>query len=159
MKHAEGAKDIEPIVCLNPVRGLWRARFDIKETETGAEWVEHDFDHRPTAGELRTLFNEWVDESVQQEIESGMTYGGSTVWLSRENQLNYMALVLANIKITGLLSVTVRLGTAENPVYKTFRSLITLLDFYRQVQEHIQGCLAAGWAKKDGFDVEPYLRE
>ena len=159
MRQGEGSRDVELIECLNPMKGIWRARFDVTETEDGATWTEHDFDHRPTAEELRTLFYGWVDETVRQRIESGMTYDGSTVWLSQENQMNYMAATLANMNITGLLSVKVRLGTPEAPVYKTFRSLLSLLDFYRQVQQHIQSCLAEGWAKKDAFDVEPYLRE
>ena len=159
MRQAEGSRDAAPIECLNPRKGTWRVRLDITETESGAEWMEHDFDHRPTAEELRTLYCDWVDESVRQQIEGGMTYEGSTVWLSQENQMNYMAACLANMRITGLLNVTVRLGTSENPVYKTFRSFLSLLDFYRQVQQHIADCLAAGWAKKDAFDVEPYLRE
>ena len=159
MRQGEGSRDVAQIECLNPMKGKWRARFDITETEDGATWVEHDFDHRPTAEELRTLFCAWVDENVRRQIESGMTYEGSTVWLSQENQMNYMAACLANVKITGVINVTVRLGTTETPVYKTFRSLLSLLDFYRQVQQHIQNCLATGWAKKDGFNPEPYLRE
>lgn len=159
MKRAEGTIDVAPIECLNPRKGIWRVRLDITETEDGAEWMEHDFDHRPTAEELRALYCDWVDESVRQRIEGGMTYDGSKVWLSQENQMNYMAACLANVKITGLISVKVRLGTAENPVYKTFKSFLTLLDFYRQVQQHIQDCLSDGWAKKDAFNVQPYLRE
>lgn len=159
MKRAEGTRDVAPIECLNPRKGIWRVRLDITETEDGAEWMEHDFDHRPTVEELRTLYYDWVDESVRQRIEGGMTYEGSKVWLSQENQMNYMAACLSNVKITGLISVKVRLGTAENPVYKTFKSFLTLLDFYRQVQQHIQDCLSDGWAKKDAFNVQPYLRE
>ena len=54
---------------------------------------------------------------------------------------------------------TVRLGTPENPAYQTFRSFLSLLDFYCQVQQRIADCLGTGWAKKDAFDMEPYLRE
>ena len=89
MKRAEGGKNPEPIVCLNPVKGLWRVRLAITETENGAEWMEHDFDHRPTADEVRSLFVELVNERVQQSILTGFVNEGCPVYLSMENQVTF----------------------------------------------------------------------
>ena len=92
MKRAEGSKDVAPIVCLNPRRGTWRVRLAITETEDGAEWMEEDFDHRPTADEIKALFVGLVNERVQQSILTGFTYGDKPVWLSEENQLNFRSM-------------------------------------------------------------------
>ncbi len=153
MKRAEGSINVEPIVCLNPVKGLWRVRLAITETEAGAEWYEHDFDHRPTADEIRALFVGLVNEKVQQSILTGMTYEGMPVWLSEENQLNFRSTP----------TVPVRFKLGENPdgtpVYHTFTTQKELTAFNKAVADHIATCLNEGWTEKDAFDVEPYLRE
>lgn len=153
MKRAEGGKNPEPIVCLNPVKGLWRVRLAITETENGAEWMEHDFDHRPTADEIKALFVGLVNERVQQSILTGFTYGDKPVWLSEENQLNFRSAP----------TVPVRFKLGENidgtPVYHTFTTQKELTAFNKAVADHIAACLNEGWNEKDAFDVEPYLRE
>ena len=153
MKRAEGSINVEPIVCLNPVKGIWRVRLAITETETGAEWYEHDFSHRPTADEVRSLFVQMVNEKVQQSILTGMTYEGMPVWLSEENQLNFRSTP----------TVPVRFKLGENPdgtpVYHTFNTQKELTAFNKAVADHIATCLNEGWTEKDAFDVEPYLRE
>ena len=153
MKRAEGTPNVEPIVCLNPVRGTWRVRLGITPTETGAEWYEHDFDHRPTADEIRALFVELVNEKVQQSILTGMVYNDMPVWLSEENQLNFRS--------TPTVPVRFKLGEAEDgsPVYHTFTTQKELTAFNKAVVDHIAACLNEGWTEKDAFDVEPYLRE
>lgn len=153
MKRAEGTPNAEPIVCLNPIRGTWRVRLGITPTETGAEWMEEDFDHRPTADEIRALFVELVNEKVQQSILTGMVYNDMPVWLSEENQLNFRS--------TPTVPVRFKLGEAEDgsPVYHTFTTQKELTAFNKAVADHIAACLNEGWTEKDCFDVEPYLRE
>ncbi|MBP3762958.1 MAG: hypothetical protein J6I49_03645 [Bacteroidales bacterium] len=153
MRHAEGNKDVAPIVCLNPRRDTWRVRLAITPTELGAEWYEEDFDHRPTATEIRALFVELVNERVQQSILTGFTYEGKAVWLSEENQLNFRS--------TPSVPVRFKLGEDEdgNAVYHTFTTQKELAAFNKAISDHIAQCLNEGWTEKDGFDVEPYLRE
>ncbi|MBR1784622.1 MAG: hypothetical protein IJ760_04195 [Bacteroidales bacterium] len=153
MRRAEGTKDVAPIVCLNPRLGLWRVRLAITPTETGAEWYEQDFDHRPTSDEIRALFVELVNEKVQQSILTGFTYEGKSVWLSEENQLNFRS--------TPTVPVRFKLGEDEegNALYHTFTSAEELTTFNKAISDHIAKCLNEGWTEKDGFDVEPYLRE
>lgn len=141
------------IECLNPRRGTWRVRLDVSETEEGAEWMEHDFDHRPTADEVRSLYVELVNSEVQQRILSGATFEGKPVWLSTENQLNFRSAP----------TVPVRFKMGEepdgSPVYHTFTTQEELEAFNKAVADYIATCLNDGWARKDAFDVEPYLRE
>lgn len=141
------------IECLNPVKGVWRVRLAVTETEDGAEWMEHDFDHRPTAEEVRALFVELVNEKVQQSILTGFTYEDKPVWLSTENQLNFRSAPTVPVRF--------KLGEDEdgNPVYHTFTTQKELTAFNKAVADHIAACLNEGWTEKDAFDVEPYLRE
>ena len=153
MKRAEGTPNVEPIVCLNPVRGTWRVRLGITPTETGAEWYEYDFDHRPTADEIRALFVELVNENVQQSILTGFVYEGCPVYLSIENQVTFRNSMTCPVRL--------KLGEAEDgsPVYYEFTSASKLTAFQKAVGNHVQKCLDEGWIEKDNFDVEPYLRE
>ena len=153
MKRAEGGRNPEPIVCLNPVKGLWRVRLAITETEDGAEWMEHDFDHRPIADEVRSLFVELVNERVQQSILTGFVYEGCPVYLSMENQVTFRNSMTCPVRL--------KLGEAADgsPVYYEFTSASKLTAFQKAVGNYIQQCLDEGWTEKDAFDVEPYLRE
>lgn len=153
MKRAEGTRDVAPIECLNPRKGTWRVRLAITETEDGAEWMEHDFDHRPTADEVRALFVELVNEKVQQSILTGFTYEDHPVWLSTENQLNFRSAPTVPVRF--------KLGEEEDgsPVYHTFTTQKELTAFNKAVADYIAACLNEGWTEKDAFDMEPYLRE
>lgn len=160
MKRAQGSKDVEPIVCLNPVKGLWRVRMDITETDDGAEWLEHDFDHRPTANEIKALYVELVNEEVQRRILEGFFYKHTPVWLSIENQFDYTGAFLLATQTNGRnLPVTFKFGTDEFPVLTSFQTIEELTDFYSAMNDHINECVAEGWERKALFDVEPYLRE
>lgn len=160
MKRAQGSINAEPIVCLNPVRGLWRVRLGITPTDDGAEWQEHDFDHRPTADEVRNLFTEWVNSEVADKIREGLEYEGCMVWLSTENQLNYRSALDVAVQTDGAnLPLRVKLGTDSEPVFKEFCSVESLQAFVTACALHVQHCLEEGWQRKAAFDVEPYLRE
>ena len=160
MRRAEGTKDVAPIVCLNPRLGQWRVRLAITPTETGAEWYERDFDHRPTADEIRALFVELVNENVQAKIREGLTYEGAMVWLSAENQLNYRNALDVAMQTDGdSLPVVFKLGTDSEPVYREFRSVESLQAFVNCCARYVQQCLEEGWRRKEAFDVEPYLKE
>lgn len=153
MKRAEGTQDVALIECINPRKGTWRIRLDITAAENGATWMEHDFDHRPTADEIRALYVELVNEEVQQQILTGFTWNDKPVWLSTENQLNFRS--------APTMPVRFKLGEDENgtPVYHTFTSQNSLTAFNKAVADHIASCLNDGWTRKDAFDVQPYLRE
>lgn len=153
MKRAEGTQDVALIECINPHKGTWRIRLDITETENGATWMEHDFDHKPTGDEIRSLFVEMVNEEVQQRILTGFTYDGDPVWLSTENQLNFRS--------APNMPVRFKLGEDNhgNPVYRNFTSQNSLTAFNKAIANYIAECLNDGWTRKDAFNVQPYLSE
>lgn len=127
------------------------------EDENGDTYnLRKNYDHRPSIDEIRTDIEELINKDVQDRILTGFTYDGSTVWLSMENQSNYMAAVLDTSNRDGDISVTIRTGSADAPAYKTFSSRAELMAFYTQVVAHIQSCLREGWAMKDSIDYSVF---
>ena len=160
MRNAEGSKNVALLECLNPKKGIWRVRLNMEPTETGAKWTEEDFDHKPTAEEVREVFLACVNAAISAKIREGLEYEGALVWLSTENQQNYkMAHDLAVQTDGRNLPLRVKLGTDEEPVYREFSTVEELTGFYTAVAMHVQSCLEEGWQKKEGFDVEAYLKE
>lgn len=158
MRRVEGNTGVKPLECVNPVRGKWRVRWDVQPGEDGtASYMEHEFDHKPTAEEIRTVVTAWCNEQVDEKILSGFVYEGIPVWLSSENQFNYKAAHDLAMQTGGAtLPVTFKFGTDTEPVYRTFETLEELTGFYTAAMKHIRSALAEGWKKKDAFDIEQY---
>lgn len=160
MRQTEGSNNVALLECLNPKKGIWRVRLNMEPTETGAKWTEEDFDHKPTAEEVREVFLACVNAEIRAKIREGLEYEGSQVWLSTENQQNYKVAHDLAVQTDGRnLPLRVKLGTDEEPVYREFSAVEELADFYTAVATHVQSCLEEGWKKKEGFNVEPYLKE
>ena len=232
---SSGSAGVLPIECINPRRNTYRIRWNITEQPDGtAEWTEQDFDHRPTLDEIKSAIIASINQATEAAILTGMTYEGHPVWLSPENQRNYLAaLALAQCAATAskpastdtpssstdvpssstdtqpsctdaqsastdvqssctdtqsastdaqssctdtqpastdaqpastdaqpadsvILPITVKLGTDQIPVYRTFVTLGSLTAFCTAVESHIQRQLRAGWAAKDAINLAPY---
>ncbi len=144
--------------CVNPVKGRWRLRWDVQEAEGGCSYMEEEYDHRPSLDEVRACIVGWENRRTAEAILSGMAWEGSVVWLSSENQFNYKsAYDLARQTDGANLPYTVKLGSDEAPVYRTFETVEGLGAFYRAVAEHIQTSIEEGWARKDRIDWSQYL--
>jgi hypothetical protein len=161
MKRVEGSKDVALMECTNPRRNKWRARWDVQVTGEGsASYMEAEFDHRPTADEVKNAFVGWCNDKVNTAILSGFTYEDATVWLSTENQFNYKAAYDLAVQTAGKsLPVKFKFGSEGAPVYKEFGTLEALSAFYTAAMAHVQSTLEAGWKEKDAFDVKPYKLE
>lgn len=159
MKRVEGYSDIKLLECTNPVKNKWRLRFDVVAGEDGAcSYMEEELDHKPDSEEIRSIVSQWYNSETDKKILSGLEYEGHTVWLSNENQFNYKAAYDIAVQTSGQnLPVTFKLGTNEEPYYKTFENLESLQDFYLKAMNHIQESLKEGWEKKDSFNVELYI--
>jgi hypothetical protein len=161
MKRVDGTAGVLPIECVNPIKDKWRIRWDEQPAgDNSATYMEVEFDHKPTADEIKLVVMEWYNEQINQEILSGFKYDGSTVWLSSENQFNYKAqydLAVQNKRKN--LPVTFKFGTDEQPVYREFTTVSDLSDFYTKAMQHIQTVLADGWEQKDSFNVNLYQME
>ena len=122
--------------------------------------MRHIFDHKPTAEEIRQTILAVIDATAQSEIESGMTYNGAVVWLSAENQRNYLSAALrVQNNIDGALPVTVKLGTDESPVFVQFDTGADYLAFFKAYTDHINEVLTKAWEEKKAINMDDYKIE
>ncbi len=158
MRRVEGSAGIQLMECVNPVKNKWRIRWDVQELENGtASYMEHEFGHKPTIEEVRSIVMVWYNERTDESILSGFRYKGMSIWLSQENQFNYKSAFDLAVQTEGkTLPVTFKFGTDEEPSYQTFGTLDELTDSYMKVMAHIQTVLSDGWKKKDAFNPEEY---
>ena len=147
--------------CTNPVKGKWRVRWDVRKNEDGsADYMEEEFDHRPTTDEVKSLVIAWYNTKVDEAILSGFTYEDKPVWLSAENQFNYKSAYDLAVQTAGAtLPVTFKFGMDEQPEYRKFTTLDELTDFYVKAMAYIQTTLAEGWKAKDAIDWSAYGEE
>lgn len=157
MRRVDGSAGVQMLECINPVKKKWRIRWDVQSGENGnVTFMEHDFDHRPSADEVKEIVLAWYNSIIDKEIVSGFVWNGLPVWLSSENQFNYKAAYDLAIQESGFLPVTFKFGTDEEPVYHEFTTLEELTDFYTKAMKHIQDTLKSGWQKKYAFDLNLY---
>lgn len=158
MKRAQGNPTADLLECTNPVKNKWRVRWDVQTDSDGnTSYMEHEFNHRPSDDEIHALVIDWINAQTDETIRSGFSYDGALVWLSQENQFNYKAAYDLALQTDGAtLPVTFKLGTDDEPLYRSFSDLQSLHDFYTKAMQHIQDTLAQGWKKKDEFNIENY---
>lgn len=158
MRRVTGNKGVLPIECVNPKKDKWRIRWDVQEHEDdSADYMEEEFDHKPTDEEIKAIVIVWYNRQTDQAILSGFEYEGNLVWLSSENQFNYKAAYDLAVQTSGAtLPVTFKFGTDEQPVCRVFDTLEELTDFYVSAIRYVQETLEAGWKRKNAFDLELY---
>lgn len=159
MDRIQGHKDVKVLECTNPVKGLWRMRWDIivADDSNSATYMEERFDHKPTKAEVKALICQYYNDKTEESITSGLKFEGSVVWLSTENQANYKAAYDLAVQTQGeSLPYKVKLGGDDNPVYREFTTLQEFKSFYTSIVKHIQRCVEEGWMKKDGFELGKY---
>lgn len=163
MRRVQGNKHVKLIECTSPKRNKWRIRWDIlpdADDYGNASYMEQEFNHKPAAEEIRTLVMQWYNDNIDRKILTGFAYEGTPVWLSSENQFNYKSAFDLALQTDGAtLPVTFKLGTDDEPAYRTFNTVEELRLFYTAAVLHIQQTLAAGWKQKDAFDFTKYLVE
>ncbi len=157
MNRVEGNAGVKLLECTNPKKDKWRIRWDIQEQDDGnVNYMEEEFDHKPTDDEIKNIIFEWYNKETDREITSGFKWNGYQVWLSMENQLNYKTAFDAAIMSNGAtLPVTFKFGN-DKAVYHEFTTIDELSDFYNQSVTHVQATLLKGWKKKDSFCPELY---
>ncbi|MGL4520791.1 MAG: hypothetical protein ACRCUJ_14275 [Phocaeicola sp.] len=157
MKRVDGNPNVSLLECTNPVKGLWRIRWDIQPNGESASYMEEEFDHKPTSDEVKSIVMSYYNAQIESDILSGMTYEGVMVWLSTENQFNYKAANDLAMQTEGLsLPVTFKFGTDDEPIYREFTTVEELSDFYQMSMSYVLKKLQEGWNKKDSFDVTLY---
>lgn len=165
MRKSEGSSGVELIECLNPRRNKYVIRWDIhpkidedgNEIEGNVEFMEQEFNHKPTLSEVKELITSWYNSIIDEKILSGFKFKDIPVWLSSENQFNYKAAYDIAVQKNGAnLPIKFKLGTDEEPVYVTFNSVEELEEFYIQSVYYIQNTLNEGWEMKNNINWEAY---
>lgn len=160
MQRVQGNKNVAVIECTSPKRNKWRIRWDFlpdDDNNANASYMEHEFPHKPTDDEIRTLVMKFYNDNIDRQIISGFAYEGTPVWLSTENQFNYKSAFDLALQTDGAtLPVTFKLGTDTLPAYRTFTTIDELRAFYTAAVAHIQQTLLNGWKQKDAFDLSKY---
>lgn len=133
-------------------------------TDENGNWqFRGTVEHRPSLDEVKEMIISAINNDVDETILSGFvwTAGDGTeykVWLSMENQTNYKAIYDLAVQMGGhgVLPVTFKFGTVEEPTYHEFTTLEELQDFYIRAIQFIQATYQAGWAEKDSIDWSDY---
>lgn len=158
------AIDVKLLECVNPVRGLWRIRWDIRQIEGNnhVEYMEAEVAHKPRLEEIREMIYEWIDRQTDAAILQGFVWRDHPVWLSRENQMNFKAAYDLAVQ-TGGATLPVKFKMCEdengNAVYHEFNELSEFTDFYTSAVAYVNATLQKGWAKKDGINWQAYWGE
>lgn len=119
--------------------------------EIGWNWRK-TFDHQPTLDEMKDTILTQINSNVQKAILEGYEWNGHQVWLSDENQRNYM-LAYSLVKDGTMKAMPqVKFGTEDKPLLYTFADADELTSFTLGMQEHIQGCLESAWKEKEDID-------
>lgn len=153
-----GCAGVAPIECVSPRKNKWKIRWNITEKDDGsAEWLEKDFDHKPTIEEVRNVIIQYHNKQVDAKILSGYRWKDMPVWLSTENQFNYKASFDLAVQTNGEnLPVRFKFGTDEEPLYHDFTTIEELTDFYMGAMSFINATLQEGWQAKDSIDLTLY---
>jgi len=155
--RVNGSQGVKPIECINPPKNKWAVRWDIQPSdESGCDYEEQIFDHKPTLGEIKDLILGWSNKKTETKIIEGFAWNGIPVWLSIENQVNIQAAYNLAVQSEGKNLPTMKLGTSDEPVYHTFQSMEEFADFYTKSLAHVQNVRAEGWKEKDSFDFDSY---
>lgn len=167
MTRHGGAKGLAVAECINSRFGTWRVRTDMQtdtDPETGEErgvtFIETEYPYKPTLAEIIAYLTAVKNKQIDAAIIGGYEWQGIPVWLSTENQFNYlMTLLLAKLyEGTGLVTFPIifKLGTDEEPVMHPFQDLAELESFCFGAFGYIQGVLNQGWQDKAAMDFTPY---
>lgn len=86
MRRIEGSAGVQLLECTHPAKNKWRIRWDVQEKENGsANYMEEEFDHKPTEGEIKQTVIAWFNTQTDTAILSGFEWNGMSIWLSSEN--------------------------------------------------------------------------
>lgn len=124
--------------------------------------MRKNYDHKPTAIELKEDITALIDNCTDSKILQGFRWNEANVYLSTENQMNYKAAYDLAIQTSGAtLPVKFKLGEDEsgNAIYHTFEELSEFSDFYTKAIAYVSTCLNEGWEEKDSIDYESLLAD
>lgn len=125
-----------------------------KDADGNAYEYRHTYRHKPAWTEVRDALIEAINSHTKEEILNGLVWNGKRVWLSDENQRNYMMIEQLDASAYPL-KVKINEDRDGSPEYHTF-SEAQFKAFSRECREHVINALAKGWEEKDSLKAEDY---
>lgn len=121
----------------------------------GTYEYRHIFDHKPTWEEVKAVLVEAINEHTHETIINGFIWNGLRIWLSDENQRNFMMIEkLTNESYP--LKVKINEDADGQPIYYTFVSEEEFAAFSKLCSQHVIDTWAAGWKEKDNLDPKTF---
>lgn len=110
----------------------------------------HTFDHKPTWDEVKAVLVEAINEHTKETILNGFVWCDKYVWLSDENQRNFM--MIENLTSENYpLNVKINEDANGEPIYYTFVSDEEFAAFSKLASQHVIDTWQAGWKEKDNL--------
>jgi hypothetical protein len=113
----------------------------------------HSFDHKPTWDEVKAVLIETINAQTKEKILNGFTWNDMKVWLSEDNQRNFMM-----INNYGVYPLQMKINEAEDgsPIYHTFADANEFNDFSKLASQYVIETLYQGWTEKDQLDAATF---
>ena len=125
----------------------------VADGKKNAYWHEVYFNKnrnaKPSLDQIKEAVLADINQRVKAKIIGGFVWTGINVWLSTENQMNF---------VQAIAPVTLKIGENEEgeAVYQQFDTQEELKAFADACILWRQQCLQEGWQKKDSIDWSPY---
>ena len=125
----------------------------VADGKKNAYWHEVYFNKnrnaKPSLDQIKEAVLADINQRVKAKIIGGFVWTGINVWLSTENQMNF---------VQAIAPVTLKIGEYEEgeAVYQQFDTQEELKAFADACILWRQQCLQEGWQKKDSIDWSPY---
>lgn len=124
--------------------------------ERGATYeYRHTFDHKPTWEEVKSMLVEVINEHTQETIINSFVWNGQRVWLSDENQRNFMMMEKQPNELYPL-KVKINEDADGQPIYYTFVSEEEFASFSKLGSQHVLNTWMAGWHEKDSLNPKTF---
>lgn len=121
----------------------------------GTYEYRHTFDHKPTWEEVKSMLVEAINEHTQETIINGFVWNDQRVWLSDENQRNFMMMEKQPNELYPL-KVKINEDADGQPIYYTFVSEEEFASFSKLGSQHVLNTWMAGWREKDSLNPKTF---
>jgi hypothetical protein len=113
------------------------------------------FDHKPTWDEVKAVLIETINAQTKEKILNGFTWNDMKVWLSEDNQRNFM--MISDFGDDSFpLQVKINEESDGTPIYHTFANAAEFNEFSQQASQYVIETWIAGWNEKDQLDAATF---
>ena len=112
------------------------------------------FSRKPSIDDIKSIITEQINSNTEEKITSGFKWNDIPVWLSLENQLNYLSAYTTAKSKYEYQPYQFKFGSEENPVYYEFATFEELENFYKAFNTYIKNCVSDGWREKNNLNLD-----